>query len=660
MRIALLLLFAGALLRAQSAAPTLTVNAAANRHPINPDVYGIVNYGLDANFAKEIKLPNTRWGGDGTTRYNWQVDSSNAGFDWYFMGGSGTPNPTPGAGPDTMIRTFQPAGTHPLLTIPIIPYINSTAAWTCSFPVSVYGTQQSTNPYVHPNGDNCGNSIAGPNNPNGPSGTQLIDKNIYANHIDNSPQFQQNWIDHLLLTFGTAATGGVPYYQLDNEPGGWGNTHRDVLPNGADYDTIFNLGSAYAAMIKATDPTAQVMGPSDFTLGGWIGTSADMQEHDGLYAGQWYLQKMQKYAQTNGKRILDYFDEHYYGGSTTDNTYELESTRSFWDPTYNSGTWVEQYYLGNMQLIPRFKSWIQQYYPGTKLAFSEYSWGAGTTLIGALAEADILGIFGREQVDFADMWNPPQPTDPIAYSFRLYRDYDGAGSQYGDTWVAAASSDQSQLAIYGAQRTSDGALTLVVINKTAGALTTSIQLSNFNPVASASFYTYSAANLQQIVAQPSLPVANSAVSATFPAQSASVIVIPQSHAPLSRSAWHATASITTCGAPASTLDGNPKSRWSTCQAQTPGMWFEVDMGSPQSFSSLSVDAGPSTNDYPRGYQVFVSNDGQNWGNVIASGKGTAALVSIPFPTQSARYFKVVQTGTDPKWWWSIAELNALP
>jgi Glycoside hydrolase family 44 len=267
-----------------------------HRHAINPDIYGIVNYGLDPNFAKEIKLPNTRWGGDGTTRYNWQVDSSDAGFDWYFMGGSGNSNPTPGAGPDTMIRTFQPAGTHQLLTIPIIPYINSTAAWTCSFPVSVYGPQQSTNPYVHPNGDNCGNSIAGPNNPNGLSGTQLIDKNIYANHINNSPQFQQNWLDHLLLTFGTAATGGVPYYQLDNEPGGWGNTHRDVLPNGADYDTIFNLGSEYAAMIKATDPTAKVIGPSDFTLGGWIGTSADMQEHGGLYAGQWYVQQMQKYG----------------------------------------------------------------------------------------------------------------------------------------------------------------------------------------------------------------------------------------------------------------------------------------------------------------------------------------------------------------------------
>jgi len=147
-------------LRAQTT-PILTVDAAGNPHPINPDIYGIANYGLDANFAKEIQVPNIRWGGDGTTRYNWQVDSSNAGFDWYFMGGNGEATVTPGASADLMINTYKTASNaHTLLTIPIIPYVNKSAAWNCSFPVSVYGAQQSTNPYVHPNGDNCGNSIA--------------------------------------------------------------------------------------------------------------------------------------------------------------------------------------------------------------------------------------------------------------------------------------------------------------------------------------------------------------------------------------------------------------------------------------------------------------------------------------------------------------------
>src|SRR6202451_556623 len=145
---------------AQATTPTLTVDATGNPHPINPDIYGIANYGLDATFAKEIQVPNIRWGGDGTTRYNWQVDSSNAGFDWYFMGGNGQAAVAPRASADLMINTYKTASNaRTLLTIPIIPYVNKSAAWNCSFPVSVYGAQQSTDPYLHPNGVCFGNSL---------------------------------------------------------------------------------------------------------------------------------------------------------------------------------------------------------------------------------------------------------------------------------------------------------------------------------------------------------------------------------------------------------------------------------------------------------------------------------------------------------------------
>ena len=147
----------------------------------------------------------------------------------------------PSASADLMVKTYQPADA--LMTIPIIPYVNKSEAWSCSFPVSVYGAQQSTNPYVHPNGDSCGNSIAS-------NGTQLLDTNIYANHIDNTTSLQQQWVQHLVSTFGNAASGGVKFYQLDNEPYGWSNTHRDVMPNGATYPTITQLGQQYAATVK--------------------------------------------------------------------------------------------------------------------------------------------------------------------------------------------------------------------------------------------------------------------------------------------------------------------------------------------------------------------------------------------------------------------------
>jgi hypothetical protein len=503
-----------AVLAQSTAGPTLTVDASSSRHPISPNIYGMANYGLDATFAKEIQVPNIRWGGDGTTRYNWQVDSSNAGFDWYFMGGNGQTTPVPSASADLMINTYKPA--NALITIPILPYVNKTAAWNCSFPVSVYGAQQSTNPYVHPNGDNCGNSIA-------TNGTQLVDNNIYANHIDNTTSLQQQWVQHLVSTFGTAANGGVKFYQLDNEPYGWSNTHRDVMPVQADYPTITQLGQQYAAAVKQADSTALILGPSDFTLGGWIGNTS---QQGGAFAGEYYLQQMAAYDKQHSQRILDYFDEHYYFTTSTPAA-QLASTRTLWDPTYNGGTWVEQYdFNGPMQLIPRFRSWISANYPGTLLSLSEYSIDSGQkSIVDAIAEMDVLGIFGREPIDFANMWNTPAPQDPIAYSFRMFRNYDGNGGQFGDTSISAVSADQGQLSIYAAQRSSDSAVTIVVINKTTGALASSIAFSNLTLPASAQVYTYSQASLTSIGHPSDAAISNGSLSYTFPGYSAVVFVV---------------------------------------------------------------------------------------------------------------------------------------
>jgi hypothetical protein len=137
----------------------------------------------------------------------------------------------------------------------------------------------------------------------------------------------------------------------------------------------------------------------------------------------------------------------------------------------------------------------------------------------------VLGIFGREQLDFADMWSPPAPTDPIAYSFRMFRNYDGNGGQFGDTSVSAVSSDQGTLSIYAAQRSADNAATVLVINKTTAAIASAISFANLILPSSAQVYTYSAANLTSIVHAANASIANSSVSYSFPGYSAVLFVI---------------------------------------------------------------------------------------------------------------------------------------
>lgn len=127
-------------------------------------------------------------------------------------------------------------------------------------------------------------------------------------------------------------------------------------------------------------------------------------------------------------------------------------------------------------------------------------------------------------------------------------------------------------------------------------------------------------------------------------------------APLTRTAWNATASASGTGTtPAGAIDGNLTTRWASGAAQAGGEWYQVDMGTQQTFDSLVMDSASFTGDYARGYQVQVSSDGTNW-TTLATGTGSSQAELVQFPVQVARYLKFTQTGTAGNWW-SLAELN---
>ena len=128
---------------------------------------------------------------------------------------------------------------------------------------------------------------------------------------------------------------------------------------------------------------------------------------------------------------------------------------------------------------------------------------------------------------------------------------------------------------------------------------------------------------------------------------------------LARNGWVATSSTALSGTnyQSNAIDGSATTRWQNGVTQAAGQFFQLDMGAPETFTGLTVDAGTSTGLYPRGYQVSVSNDGTNWGSAIATGTGTTELLAIPFPIQTARYVRIALTGTGQTTQWAIQELN---
>jgi hypothetical protein len=125
---------------------------------------------------------------------------------------------------------------------------------------------------------------------------------------------------------------------------------------------------------------------------------------------------------------------------------------------------------------------------------------------------------------------------------------------------------------------------------------------------------------------------------------------------LDRTGWTAISSPTSAEPAANLLDGSMSTRWTTGTAMVPGQSLTVDMKVAKTFNKLVLDSTGSDLDYARGYEVYISNDGTTWGSAIASGTGTGPVLTVTFTARTARYIKVVQTGTASSWW-SSREFN---
>ena len=207
---------------------TLTVDVTADRKPISPDIYGI-NF-ADEGLAQALDLPVDRWGGNSTSRYNWQTDISNHASDWYFENIKET-NATD-LPADSWVNRFiaqdRRTGTDTILTMPMSGYVSNDNDLACSFKVSEFGAQQRTDVPWRPN---CGNGVR-------TNGTPIAGNNPLDTSIAVNPSFVTGWINDLTGRYGNAGNGGVRFYALDNEPDLWFETHRDVAPIGLEIPGI--------------------------------------------------------------------------------------------------------------------------------------------------------------------------------------------------------------------------------------------------------------------------------------------------------------------------------------------------------------------------------------------------------------------------------------
>ena len=480
----------------------VSIDPNADRHAVSPQIFG-VNFG-DAAQMTRLKVPVRRWGGNSVTRYNWETDTHNTASDWFFTNyANDVPNPAAlpdGSSADTFVDEIRAAAGEALITVPLIGWtpIDRTRRW--GFSVAKYGIQQQTECSATGYASWC--------NPDAGNGVKPNNSYVTSNDpADTSkpigPDFVSRWMAHIAGRVGTAATGGVRLWALDNEPFLWNSTHHDVHPAGVSYDELWTKTTSIAGAIKAQDPNAKILGPADwgwcaYFFSGADGCSpgADRAAHGGMDFLPWYLQQAKAWETAHGVRILDYLDVHYYpqaGGValTTDESIgtsalRLRTLKSLYDPAYVDESWISQ----PVKLIPRMKAWITAYYPGTKFSISEYNWGSDDGISGALAQAEVLAIFGREGVDLATRWVAPADNSKTEDAFLLYRNYDGTGAQVKGDSVRATSANVDAVGAYAIRGGAGGnTLYILLFNKdtamqtaavsVAGGLTQAAQLFRF-------------------------------------------------------------------------------------------------------------------------------------------------------------------------------------
>ena len=114
------------------------------------------------------------------------------------------------------------------------------------------------------------------------------------------------------------------------------------------------------------------------------------------------------------------------------------------------------------------------------------------------------------------------------------------------------------------------------------------------------------------------------------------------------------------------IDGSMATRWHT-GAQRPGDYFQLDMVAVRRVRGITLLLGQYAWDYPRGYRVEASLDGDQWSRVAERRRPDLPLrsfltavrpeVDIAFPATACRYLRITNLGSDPHIFWSICEIK---
>ena len=427
----------------------ITVDMKGERKEISPLIYGVNSY--TANL-KDVKATAVRQGGNRMTAYNWETNASNAGSDWKH---SSDDNLSSSNDPADCVQQLSKDAAkngvnYKLTTLQLAGYVSADKKGTV--------TEAEKAP------SNRWNKVV------------LTKGSAFADTPDltDGVVYMDEYVNYIIKKLGNSQSAtGIQGYSLDNEPVLWNDTHSRMHPEPVTIEELSTKSIEMAKAVKKLDPKAEVFGPALYGYTAFDHLDDDDQhtEWETVKAKNnyhWYLDSylddMHKASEECGTRLLDVLDIHYYSESARNGIDDrLQSVRTLYEEGFVENSWIGQWCMQNVPILPTIKKSIDTYYPGTKLGISEYNFGGGNDASGTIAQAEALGCYADQGVYFATLWGG-EPY--ILAGINLYTNYDGKGGSFGDTLIPAKTQDVSKSSTYASVNAKDDStVTVMVTNK---------------------------------------------------------------------------------------------------------------------------------------------------------------------------------------------------
>jgi hypothetical protein len=493
------------------------VNTRADVAAISPFIYGW--NGVDP--SQNAGLTLSRAGGNRWTAYNWENNASNAGSDYQFQNDNFLCQDQGCDQPGESVRrevsaAFQ-ASESIIITVPMAGYVSHDKS---------------------PGGDVRGSGADYLAQRFRPIMAKKDGAFTLTPDPDDGAVYADEFVNWLDQTFPMARTDPARtiLFSLDNEPDLWSSTHAEIHPDPVTYAELLQRSTDFAAAIKGVIPTATVLGPVSYGFNGYV-TLQNAPDGNGRDFLEFFLDGMQTAEASAGTRLLDVLDLHWYpeatGGGrriTADDAdpdiaaARVQAPRSLWDPTYRETSWIADYVNGPIQLLPMLRQKIADHYAGTALSLSEYNYGGGGDISGGIAQADVLGIFGREGLQAATLW---PLSDQLAFfygAFKAYRNFDGQGAKFGDVSVQAQTSDVERVSAYASlDAGSDQRLVLVLINRSTADVSVGVSIAHTVAFSRARTFQLTSAAADPKMGEPLTLSSQNAFVQTLPASSVTTV-----------------------------------------------------------------------------------------------------------------------------------------